>query len=71
MPDLEVKAISSRVVHIVANSEPAVALLRLLPRRYADSRSGWPSVHRARARATVAAVGPLSLLARLLSGFDK
>jgi hypothetical protein len=29
MSDLEVKAIGSRVVHIVANSEPAVALLRM------------------------------------------
>jgi hypothetical protein len=29
MLDLEVKVITSRVVHIVANSEPAVALLRM------------------------------------------
>jgi hypothetical protein len=29
MSDLEVKAISGRVVHIVANSEPAVALLQM------------------------------------------
>jgi hypothetical protein len=29
MPDLEVKAITGHVVHIVANSEPAVALLRM------------------------------------------
>jgi hypothetical protein len=43
MPDLEVKAITGHVVHIVANSEPAVALLRMFcPPR--------PSVHRARAR---------------------
>jgi hypothetical protein len=29
MSDLEVKAIGSRMVHIIANSEPAVALLRM------------------------------------------
>jgi hypothetical protein len=34
MSDLEVKAIGSRMVHIIANSEPAVALAPnvLLPR---------------------------------------
>ena len=29
MSDLEVKAIGSRMVHIIANNEPAVALLRM------------------------------------------